>query len=175
MSRNDDTLAQFDPLLRSADLASSPWKRARYGPDLDVLRDLLTLPIRAGDKQESGSPAKAFDSWIAHELRRAGFPSDGVWPRTRRPRVLPEDLAPVEGALETLAKELADSETAAGGKRLKPASLRRAIRALDGALPGASDAYILGDFYSKQIDVLAPRSRCLDRDEDDVLVLSQEP
>ncbi|MDQ3587552.1 MAG: hypothetical protein M3433_07440 [Actinomycetota bacterium] len=152
MPPNDDAFAQFDPLLRAADIAASPWQKSRYGPDLDVLRDLLTLPISAGDKQESGRPAKAFDAWIAQELRRAGFPPDGVWPRTRRPRALPDDLAPLEEGLEILAEELAKSE-GAGEKRLKPQGLRRAIRRLGKLLPGAPDAYILGDFYSKQIDV----------------------
>jgi len=147
-----DAFAPFDPILRAADRASSPWSGNRYFPDLDLLRELLTLPIKAGDKQESGRPAKAFDAWIAHELRRGGFPPDGVWPRTRRPRVLPDDLAVVEEQLEALAAELENAERAAG-KRLAPSSLRRAIRALAGQLPGTHEAYILGDFYSKQIDV----------------------
>lgn len=75
-----------------------------------------------------------------------------MWPRSRRPRVLPDDLAPLESSLEALAKQLHDMERAAG-KRLKPAALRKAIREVAGKLPGASEAYILGDFYSKQIDV----------------------
>lgn len=148
----DDAFAPFDPILKAADIVSSPWSSSRYYPDLDLLRELLTLPINAGDKQESGRPAKAFDAWIAHELRRGGFPPDGVWPRTRRPRILPDDLASIESDLETLADALEQAEIAAG-KRLAPASLRRAIRAVAGKLPGAHEAYILGDFYSKQIDV----------------------
>ena len=113
----EDVFTQFDPLLRRSDIATSPWRKSLYVADLDLLRELLTLPIGAGDKQESGRPAKAFDAWIAHELRRAGFPPDGVWPRTRRPRVLPEDLAPLEKSMEALAEQLSESETAAGGKR----------------------------------------------------------
>ncbi len=148
----DDAFAPFDQILRTVDISTSPWISSRYHPDLDLLRDLLTLPIQAGDKQESGRPAKAFDAWIAHELRRAGFPPDAVWPRTRRPRVMPDDLARIEGQLELLAGELQKAEETAG-KRLAPVSLRRAIRALTGQLPGAHEAYILGDFYSKQIDV----------------------
>ena len=50
-----------------------------------------------------------------------------------------------------MAKALADAEI--GGEKIKPAALRRAIRALEGKLPGTSEAYILGDFYAKQIDV----------------------
>lgn len=150
--KDEDAFTPFDGLLRTSDIASSPWKKGRYVPDLDLLRELLTVPIKAGDKQATGRPAKAFDAWIAHELRRAGFSQDGVWPRTRRPRVLPDDLAPLESSLEALSKQLHDTEQA-DRKRLKPVALRKAIREVAGKLPGASEAYILGDFYSKQIDV----------------------
>jgi len=146
-----DVFAAFDPILHKADLATSPWVKGRYVPDLDLLRELLSVPIRTGEKQESGRVAKAFDAWVAHELRRAGFPPDGVWPRSRRPRVLPDDAAPLEQGLADLAQALAEAET--DGNRLKPPKLRKAIRALEGKLPGASEAYILGDFYAKQIDV----------------------
>lgn len=146
-----DVFALFDPLLKAADTKTSPWVKSRYVPELDLLRDLLSLPIGTGEKQESGRVAKAFDAWAAHELRRAGFPPDGVWPRTKRPRVLPEDAAALEQALADVAAELVNAES--GGDRLKPPALRRAIRALEGKLPGAGEAYILGDFYAKQIDV----------------------
>jgi hypothetical protein len=145
-----DAFSDFDPLLAAADTEVSPWIDGRYVPQLDLLQALLSVPISAGDKQESGRVAKALDAWIAHELRRAGFPAGAVWPRTRRPRVLPEDLAPLEGELEALAQALNDAEAS---ERVKPPALRRAIRALDGKLPGAHEAYILGDFYAKQIDV----------------------
>src|SRR5690242_2470953 len=101
-----DAFAPFDPLLDAADIRTSPWKHNRYVPDLDLLRDLLSLPISTGEKQESGRVAKAFDSWVAHELRRAGFPPGGVWPRSRQPRVLPDDLAELEASLENLVAEL---------------------------------------------------------------------
>lgn len=132
-------------------MTTSPWVNGRYVPDLDLLRELLSVPIRTGEKQESGRVAKAFDAWVAHELRRAGFPPDAVWPRTRRPRVLPEDAVPLEQGLAELASAMAEAEAA--GERVKPPKLRKAIRALEGRLPGASEAYILGDFYAKQIDV----------------------
>lgn len=146
-----DVFSIFDPIVNAADTATSPWVRSRYVPELDLLRELLSLPISKGEKQESGRVAKAFDAWVAHELRRAGFPPGAVWPRTRRPRVLPDDVAPLEEGIEALREALADAE-AQGGK-VKPPALRRAIRALDGMLPGAPEAYILGDFYAKQIDV----------------------
>jgi hypothetical protein len=169
-----DAFSGFDPLLAAADTETSPWSEERYVPQLSLLQDLLSLPISAGDKQESGRVAKALDAWIAHELRRAGFPAGAVWPRTRRPRVLPEDLAPLEGELEALAQALNDAEAAS--ERVKPPALRRAIRALEGKLPGAHEASILGDFYAKQIDlVVASRTRRAHQHQDDALLVSQEP
>jgi hypothetical protein len=150
----EDVFSEFDHLLATADLSQSPWVGSgQYLADLDLFREMLTIPVSAGDKQESGRAAKAVDAWIAHELRRAGFEANSVWPRARRPRVLPEDLAPLEAALESLDQELKEAEADSGGTRIKPSGLRRAIRALEGLLPGAHEAYILGDFYAKQIDV----------------------
>lgn len=146
-----DAFSTFDPMLHAADTARSPWVAQRYVPEMDLLRDLLSVPIGAGERQESGRVAKAFDAWVAHELRRAGFPADGVWPRTRRPRVLPEDAGPLEARLGALAEALRAAE--ADGQRVQPPALRKAIRDLEGTLPGASEAYILGDLYAKQIDV----------------------
>lgn len=152
MAPDVDAFSVFDGLLASADVDSNPWSGETYVPQLDLLRALLTIPIAAGERQESGRVAKAFDAWVAHELRRAGFPKDGVWPRTRRPRVLPSDLASLEDALEHLQR-LVKAHEAVTGERLQPPSIRKAIRDLDGKLPGSSEAFILGDFYAKQIDV----------------------
>lgn len=146
-----DVFAMFDPILNEADREASPWENGRYSPKVDLLRELLSVPISTAEKQESGRVAKALDAWVAHELRRAGFPPDAVWPRTRRPRVLPEDAAPLEEGLALLTQAAADAES--GGDKIRPPALRQAIRALEGMLPGASEAYILGDFYAKQIDV----------------------
>lgn len=146
-----DDFAEFDPLL-AAQPAKSPWVSGTFLPDIDLFRDLLSIPISQGDKQASGRPAKALDAWIAQELRRAGFDGDAVWPRNRRPRVLAEGLAGAESKLEELARALVSHE-AASQERLKPPSLRRAIREATDALPGNHEAYILGDFYAKQIDV----------------------
>lgn len=148
----DDSFAAFDVLLET-DPFLNPWHKSEYLPNLDLLRELLTIPIRQGDKQESGRTAKALDAWIAHELRRAGFPADAVWPRLRRPRVLGDGMSKLEQSLDDLASELQAHESASGGARLKPQSLRRAIRAVDDARPGTHEAYILGDFYAKQVDV----------------------
>jgi hypothetical protein len=147
---NTDAFSQFDPLLWVSDIATSPWQRGRYVPELDLLRKLLSLPISSGEKQASGRVAKAFDAWIAHELRRAGFSPNGVWPRARRPRVLADELGALEAELEALAAAFAEAESKG---KVQPSALRKAIKALENKLPGAPEAYILGDFYSKQIDV----------------------
>lgn len=150
-SKGDDSFAAFDALLTPAAEAPSPWRDGVFVADMDLLRKLLTIPISQGDRQESGKPAKALDTWIAQELRRAGFPEGSVWPRPRRPRVLAEGLADAEAKLERLDAELEHAEES--GERLKPSSLRRAIREAVGSLPSNHEAYILGDFYAKQIDV----------------------
>lgn len=116
----------FDGILGAADHTISPWVANRYVPEMDLLRELLSLPISTGEKQESGRVAKALDAWVAHELRRSGFPADGVWPRTKRPRVLPEDAAPLEHRLATLAEALVDAESTGG--RVKPAALTSSTR-----------------------------------------------
>lgn len=151
MTSADDGFTQFDDLLAAHPQADSPWHVGQYLPSLDLLRSLLSLPISSGDKQESGRPAKAFDAWIAHELRRAGFSEDGVWPRARRPRVGVEGNGPLEDAASRLKAQLTEIES--GGNRLKPAKLRNAILSVIRSVPGSSSAYVLGDFYSKQIDV----------------------
>lgn len=147
----EDGFAQFDGLLSTADVSQSPWTDSTYIPNLDLLQRMLSLPISQGDKQESGRPAKAFDAWVAHELRRAGFPADGVFPRLRRPRVLSEGTGSLETKIEDLAAALEFAERA--NERVKPTHLRRAIRAVTNHNLGQSTAYILGDFYAKQIDV----------------------
>jgi hypothetical protein len=158
--KKDDGFSQFDDLVALGvdDLlalhgaSSSPWQSGSFAPSLDLLQRLLSIPISQGDKQESGRTAKGFDAWIAHELRRAGFPEDGVWPRNRRPRVSIEGIGGLEDAVEDLERQLLEWESATGS-RLKPAKLRNAITSVSRHMPGHSSAYVLGDFYSKQIDV----------------------
>lgn len=152
-SKGDDSFAQFDELLRDRlSQPEGPWTGGTFTPDLDLLRDLLTIPIGQGESQQSGRPAKALDAWIAHELRRSGFPEDAVWPRLRRPRVLAEGLSKLEAAVSELILQLSGDE-ANSGRRAREPALRRAIREVEAAMPGSHDAYILGDFYAKQIDV----------------------
>ncbi|WP_149203862.1 hypothetical protein [Actinotalea subterranea] len=139
----EDALSAFDAEL-AATILSDPWlheqgEPPRYGPDYDLLGRLLTYPIQSGSVSESGRFAKGIDAWLAHELRRAGFLSDEVWPRATRPRVLPRDVVLF---VEKLPKGLGD--------QVRP-HLER-ITAV-----GPSDARVLGRAYYKQIDVCIAR------------------
>jgi hypothetical protein len=151
VAQAEDGFSPFDALLDASDHSVGPWSGNDYIPDLDLLKRMLSIPISQGDKQETGRPAKAFDAWVANELRRAGFPADAVFPRTRRPRVLAEGLGGLEERLDELAAQLAEAEK--DGARVGPPALRRAVAALARQRLGSSTAYILGDFYAKQIDV----------------------
>lgn len=170
MPDDSDVLSALDPILAGADISQSPWNdEGEYEPDYDLARQVLAVPIALGaaSEQQSGRVAKALDAWIAHELRRAGFPEGAVWPRAQRPRTLPGDLAPVEQLLDDALARLDDFETrlasyatkaAASGVKGKPPSLHRvrpAIKKIARALPGSSVTNILGRFYVKQVDVVA--------------------
>lgn len=48
---------------------------------------------------------------------------------------------------------LVDAEEARLGKRIQPAAIRNAVKRLPKAFPGKNEAYILGRFYAKQVDV----------------------
>jgi len=138
----DDSLSDLDPLLAAADIEQSPWHGDEYEPNRDLLRELLAVPIHAGHAQQSGRIAKALDAWIAHELRRGGFPEDAVSPRKRRPRMLPGEVAPLEQQIDALVE------------RVVPRRVRETVMRLPRALPGYADANVLGRFYVKQVDVL---------------------
>jgi hypothetical protein len=156
-----DVLTDLDPILAAADLEASPWHPAdpandqgrEYRPDYDLLRRLLAVPIGHGhaSAQQSGRVAKALDAYIAHELRRAGFPPEAVFPRAHQPRVRSAELAAAEQEVEHLQAALAEHEVQHG--RL-PRALRGAITRVARALPGSADANILGRFYVKQVDVV---------------------
>lgn len=146
----DDVFSGFDDLLSAADLDANPWKGEDYIPETPLLEELLRRTL--GTAQQSGRIAKALDAWIAQEFRRAGFEPDSVWPRTRRPRVLPADLVQLEAAIDRLGAVLDAAEK--DGEKLKPPAVRRAIRAVMTAPLGRGDAYILGEFYAKQVDVV---------------------
>lgn len=151
----EDGFSPYDELIRAADIESTPWKDGEFIPDWDLLRALLTIPVESGQAaiQQSGAAAKVLDAWVAHELRRAGFAPDSVWPRAHRPRVLPAEVQQLEAAIENLREVVAKEEERLGGP-LKPAALRGAINRLSKALPGSASANILGRFYIKQVDVV---------------------
>jgi hypothetical protein len=138
-----DSFSHYDDLLAAAPL-SDPWTHAAaeapaYEPDYRLLGKLLTVPVRANALSVSGIFAKGIDSWIAHELRRAGFGADEVWPRPQRPRVLPRDIAIL---LEKLPAE-------------PRADLAARIERISAVAP--VDAHILGRAYVKQVDVCISR------------------
>jgi hypothetical protein len=138
-SKNSDKFSRYDETLGAA-IHSDPWSHApgeqpAYEPDYDLLGRLLTLPVRAAAASESGAFPAGIDAWIAHELRRAGFSRDEVWPRPQRPRVLPRDIA-------TLLEHL-------------PAQIRDELAARISKMPAVApvDARVLGRAYVKQVDV----------------------
>jgi hypothetical protein len=160
--------AAFDGLLHGKDYDTGPWLDGQYVADIGTLFELFQTAIGSvsGLTQQSGRAAASLDAWIAYELRRAGFDADDVWPRMRDPRVLPNGLGPLERRIELIGKLLAEAEQSGKwgsnlrptkpGAQLTPATLRAAIVGLSKDLPGGSmrDSRLLGQFYTKQVDVL---------------------
>lgn len=137
--------AEFDRLVAARSVALSPWSghgtpALTFNPEFDLLEELLAVPLRLGLETTSGMPAKAVDVWIAHELRRAGFGADEVWPRASTPRVLPREVALLRGF-----KGMLDTS------RLL---FDRVDRGLVGKGVTGADAKILGKAYEKQVDVV---------------------
>jgi hypothetical protein len=163
-SPKPDVLAEVDHVLRDAAPGFEPWRQPagdpdkvarEYVPDYDTLRELLAIPIEQGhaQAQQSGRVAKSLDAYVAYELRRAGFDPATVFPRAKQPRVRSPEFADTETAVDDLLRELANYE-ASSGQRLKPAAVRSAIARLPRTLPHASDANVLGRFYTKQVDAV---------------------
>lgn len=139
----EDAFSDFDALLARYPL-TDPWthnhgEQPVYLPDYRLLGELLAIPLAAKQVSESGRFARAIDAWVSHELRRAEFTPDEVWPRPMRPRVLPRDLAVL---LEKLPRKL---------------SQEVAARLPDLAAVGPVDARFLGRAYEKQVDVCIAR------------------
>jgi hypothetical protein len=137
---------QFDRLVAEA-VTTSPWTTNALGgrefvPDYDLLARLLAVPIDLGSTTQSGIPAKAVDVWVAHELRRAGFLADEVWPRATVPRVLPREIALMRHRESNMTIELSEKIF----ERLESGKVKGGIV--------SSDAYVLGKAYAKQVDVL---------------------
>lgn len=141
MAEREDVFDSFEQVLAGrAD--TSPWQpraddRALcYIPDDDLLEELIAIPVGEGQASGTGRLAKAIDAWVAHELRRCGFPPDEVWPRLQKPRVLPRELGLFVDGL--------------------PRHLQAPVREqlLRNKTVAPSDARVLGRAYVKQIDVL---------------------
>lgn len=148
----EEAFSLYDELLAGFSTEQSPWLDGQYIAELDELQALLAIPVGRGDKAASGRLAKAFDAWVAHELRRAGFDADAVWPRAREPRVLPDGLAKLERRITKLEAERRKAERA--GTKLNPSAVHSSINQLRRELGGRASASILGDFYEKQVDVV---------------------
>jgi hypothetical protein len=138
--------ALFDRIVEKAAAEGSdvnPWrfddKGMVFTPDYGTLRRLLAVPLLLGSTSQSGVPALALDVWVAHELRRAGFDPDGVWPRARPPRIFPSTLAALRKGATREQRKVLDEMFASG-------------KTFDGEV-GAS-ANILGKNYVKQVDVV---------------------
>ena len=137
---------EFDRLVAQRETENSPWfsrqdnPEVSFEPQFDLLEELLAVPIRLGLTTTSGMPAKAVDIWIAHQLRRAGFGPDEVWPRASTPRVLPREVALLRdfGGMRAISDSLFD----------------RIDRGLVGKGVTGADAKILGKAYEKQVDVV---------------------
>lgn len=141
MPEREDVFDSFEEAIR-AGLADNPWQldpatgNVTYLPDHALLEALIGIPVGEVRGSESGRLAKAIDAWVAHELRRCGFPPDEVWPRLTKPRVLPRELGLFLSKLP---------------RRMQQDAYDQVLRNKQAA---PSDAKVLGRAYVKQVDVL---------------------
>ena len=141
MVESPDVFDSFDEALAGGDV-TNPWcsesvgRAPVYTPDHSLLQNLIAIPVGESQASGTGRLAKAIDAWVAHELRRSGFPSDEVWPRIQKPRVLPREVGLFVSGLP---------------KRLRDESTEQLLR---NKAVAPSDARVLGRAYVKQIDVL---------------------
>jgi hypothetical protein len=141
VSERQDVFDSFEEALAKASL-TNPWQvrpasvDERYLPDYELLERLMAIPIGERRQSASGRLAKAIDAWVAHELRRCGFPPDEVWPRLHKPRVLPREVGLFLSGLPRRLRGLAEEQL---------------LRNMQVA---PSDARVLGRAYVKQVDVI---------------------
>jgi hypothetical protein len=139
--RGEDVFDSFEQAIRTRP-DNNPWQvvddagAVTYLPDHELLEMLIGIPVGEGRDSESGRLAKAIDAWVAHELRRSGFPPDEVWPRLTKPRVLPRELGLYLNKLP---------------RRMQAEAYDQVLRNKQVA---PSDARVLGRAYVKQVDVL---------------------
>jgi len=138
-SSNDAFNVAVDQLLaRFSYTEEAPWSsdgtgNARFHPDVRTLENLLSIPAAQGTDHTSGRLGKALDAWVAHELRRCGFEESEIFPYRCRPRVLPPTLRQAK-AIQPISGDQA------------------AKRAIDRDF-GRETFEVVGEFYTKQIDV----------------------
>ncbi len=135
-----DLYALLEPLVAQRP-EMNPWVLIspggmQYFPDYQLLEAMLSVPTGEGAGSQSGRLAKATDAWVSHELRRAGFGADEVWPRLTAPRILPREVDLFVKSLPAAIRSTAEASLARN----------RAV--------APSDARILGRAYVKQVDVL---------------------
>jgi hypothetical protein len=105
---------------------------ATYSPDISTLARLIGIPAAQGAMHQTGRLGMALDSWVAHELRRAGFPGDRIYPYRRKPYVLSPEVRQIV--------------------RDAPDETVHVIQKLVNKLSSKS-FHVTGEFYKKQIDV----------------------
>lgn len=136
-----DIFELVEPLIRVLP-ATSPWRQpggdgpSAYQANFDLLEEVLAVPVAEGASTQSGRFAKTIDAWVAHELRRAGFEHDEVWPRLTAPRVVPREVSIFIDKLP---------------RRMQADARAHLLR---NATVAPAAARILGRAYEKQIDVL---------------------
>lgn len=138
MSTRPAQLAKVAEIL-NARPDQTPWlsgDTATFVPDDDALRAVLGVPVSAKAVSQGGLLAKTLDAWIAHEIRRAGFDPDAVWPRRTLPNVLPDELATLLSKARKTDREV----------------LEKLIASNPGVAP--ADAVVLGRAFLKQVDVV---------------------
>lgn len=132
-------IARYDAVIASTPVLPA-WAgegaSRHFVPDLELLGDILTIPISEGATSRSGLLGKGVDTWFAHEFRRAGFEPERVWPRAEDPRVLPREVAQL---LDAVPHDMSTE-------------LRRRLTRMRSVAP--QNATILGRAYTKQVDVV---------------------
>ena len=145
-----DAFARFDHATPPS--SESPWKGDTFVPDAARLENLVSSAAAGRNEwagQEGGALGLALDLYAAGELRRAGFESDAVWPRTETPRVLPAAAA---RAVDSISRARKPQDPAISNEAWVAAKAE-AIKRIS-ATVGSAAAVVHGEFFPKEVDVL---------------------
>lgn len=126
------------------DKLTTPWRKGGvYRADLDLLKDLIGVPVDSGKAlhSETGALARAVDVWLATEFRRARIEHDAVFPRSEIPRQLPQAVSRAIRRVKYSRKQ--------GERELQERAVEQVI-----AGAGGARVNILGGFFVKEIDVV---------------------